>query len=896
MSLRPGAHLGPYQIVSAIGAGGMGEVYRARDTKLNRDVAIKVLPELFAADPERLARFTREAQTLAALNHPNIAAIYGIEGTALVMELVVGEDLSAIVARGPMPLPDALPIAKQIADALEAAHELGIVHRDLKPANIKIRPDGTVKVLDFGLAKAMDPAAGSNPSLANSPTLTAHATALGVIVGTAAYMAPEQARGRAVDRRADLWAFGAVLYEMLTGRHAFGGDTTTDVLAAVVKESPDWSRLPVDTPAAVRRVLRRCLEKDPKKRLSAIGDARLELDESESTPVPPPTDVLPSRRGAMSSIAAVLAVAVFAAAAAWYMKPAATPPLRILDLPATIAASNDVELSPDGTRVAYFLDEHLYVRALDTATSQDLGRMPATAKRLFWSPNGNAVGFWADSEIRTVPADGGSVFTVCKVPATGRVLSARWLADGTIVFAVWRENVYSVPAAGGTPVVAFAIDPATEIDIHHISPAPGGRLIVTIHLRSLDHTVVALVGLGAQSPSRVVLTDDQTIDRLDYVSPGFIVFDRLQTNAGLWAVPFTSGPMDMTKAVLLSAGAGPASTADDGSLVFEQPARSRATLAWIDRAGAESAITGTPVPAAGLLTFALAPDGRRAAIIAGTVTVVSQGENDASLVVRDLASGFDRSLTWAAAGGRSGGRTSSIWGLSWFPSGDRLLVSSGDVGSFRLVVLSTDEASPPRDFAPGLMAGRMTRDGRALAGIEDDRGRFHLMYAPVSADGTAGTPQRVFRDNEPDVIDYDLSPDGRFVVFSTGFPDQTSGVYVAEFPTARGRWLVSESATTPRFSPDGREIFYLKQGTDPRGQPAMTLTSTAISTSPSVSLADGTALFGGSITALMNERGYSVAPDGRRFLALKSVPPAAGEGRRFVWMQNWLAAARKTIH
>ncbi|MBA2260430.1 MAG: serine/threonine protein kinase, partial [Acidobacteria bacterium] len=279
MHLSVGTRLGPYEIVSPLGAGGMGEVYRARDTQLNRNVAIKVLPELFALDAERLARFTREAQTLAALNHPNIAQIYGLEsagaaGTrALVMELVEGEDLSVVIERGAVPLAEALPIARQIADALEAAHESGIIHRDLKPANVKVRPDGTVKVLDFGLAKALDPVGTSSADAMRSPTLTARATQMGMIIGTAAYMAPEQAKGKAVDKRADIWAFGVVLYEMLTGARAFDGDDVSEVLATVLKSEPAWHALPADTPPAIRRVLRRCLEKDPRKRLSAIGDA-----------------------------------------------------------------------------------------------------------------------------------------------------------------------------------------------------------------------------------------------------------------------------------------------------------------------------------------------------------------------------------------------------------------------------------------------------------------------------------------------------------------------------------------------------------------------------------------------------------------------------------------------
>ena len=270
MALTPGTRLGVYDITAAIGEGGMGQVYRATDTKLKRQVAIKVLPPSLAVDADRLARFQREAEVLASLNHPNIAAIYGLEEsggmTALVMELVEGDDLSQRIARGAMPLDEALPIAKQIAEALEAAHEQGIVHRDLKPANIKVRADGAVKVLDFGLAKAMDPAVASGANAANSPTLTAHATALGMIIGTAAYMAPEQAKGKAVDKRADIWAFGLVLYEMLTGRAAFAGDTVTDIIAAVVTREPDWTALPAATPASIRRLLARCLEKDPKRR------------------------------------------------------------------------------------------------------------------------------------------------------------------------------------------------------------------------------------------------------------------------------------------------------------------------------------------------------------------------------------------------------------------------------------------------------------------------------------------------------------------------------------------------------------------------------------------------------------------------------------------------------
>src|SRR5436190_20183700 len=365
MSHTPGQRLGPYEIVARIGAGGMGEVYRARDTKLNRDVAIKVLPELFAADPDRLARFTREAQTLAALNHSNIAHIHGFEESngvrALAMEFVDGEDLSAIIARGPLPVADAVAIARQIGDALEAAHEQGIVHRDLKPANVKIKADGTVKVLDFGLAKAMD-AGPEGPAHdgANSPTFTVHATQMGVILGTAAYMAPEQARGKAVDKRADIWAFGVVLFEMLTGRQTFGGDTISEVMAAVMKDDPDWNRLPAGLPPQVLRLLRRCLVKDPKQRLRDIGDARLLLDDSDVPAAlivdhPPKASGRPIMRLAAPA-AIVLSIAAIAAAAFVATQRVDPPQLSAhlsVPLPAGEQITTVPAISRDGRTIAY---------------------------------------------------------------------------------------------------------------------------------------------------------------------------------------------------------------------------------------------------------------------------------------------------------------------------------------------------------------------------------------------------------------------------------------------------------------------------------------------------------------------------------------------------------------
>ncbi len=899
MGLTPGTRVGPYAIVNPLGAGGMGEVYRARDTTLNRDVAIKVLPDAFADDPDRLMRFTREAQVLASLNHPNIAAIYGIESRALVMELVEGEDLSAHIARGAIALTDALPIAKQIADALEAAHEAGVTHRDLKPANIKVRADGTVKVLDFGLAKAMDAAGAAEamPDLQpNAPTLTSPAmTAMGMILGTAAYMSPEQARGRPVDRRADIWAYGCVLYEMLTGRRAFAGGDVSDLLVSVLRDTPDFAALPPGAPASVRRLLRRCLEKDPRKRLSAIGDARLELDELDA---PAQTHGPPSRPGAVFAVAAALALAIIAATAAWYAKPAATRPIRLLELPAFIAASERLALSPDGTRVAYVLGGHLYVRALDAVTSQDLGPISSTNTiaffpgALFWSPDSRTIGFSAEREVRTVPAAGGPVFAVATIPATGEVIAARWFRDGTIVFAVWRENVYSVQAAGGTPAVALALNSATEIDVHQISEAPDGRLIVTIHQRSGDRgiTVLAGRGTGATQP-RVLLSDDSTISNVRYVAPGFVFFDRQKTNAGLWVAPFTAGPLDVSRATLIQAAAGSADIADDGSLIFVLAARSRTAPVWIDRSGAASALIGAPFPDSGA-GFALSPDGRRLAMVLGGEEAAALGEDDTSLVVRDLTTGADTRLT-ARTSGRSGTAASLIQSPSWFPSGDRILLSAGEVEAGGLLVQNSDEVTAPRRFAPGLTLGRMTRDGRTLGAVQDDRGRFHLMQAPVSADGVVGAAERVVQDDDPFVDEFDLSPDGRLVVYSAQQASGQRSVFLSDFPIGHGQRQVADDAGRPRFSSDGREIFYVKNGTSASGQSTRTLTSRTVTGKPSVTLGVAAGLFSGESAALMGQRGFDVAPDGRRFLTLKDAPLAPGEGKRWVWMQNWPAAVKK---
>jgi serine/threonine protein kinase len=411
MGLAAGTRLGPYEILSPLGAGGMGEVYRARDTKLDRDVAIKVLPEAFAADPDRIARFQREARTLASLNHPNIAIIHGLEQAgdvhALVMELVEGDDLSQRIARGPIPLDEALPIARQMCEALEAAHELGIIHRDLKPANIKVTPDGVVKVLDFGLAKLTEASTGTGGSpaaLSMSPTLSLHATMSGVILGTAAYMSPEQARGKTVDKRADIWAFGAVLYEMLTGRRAFDDEDVSMTLSKVLQREPDFDALPPTVPARVSQALRVCLRKDPKQRAGDIRDVRLALEGAFETTVPgtaapaPAIQPRPLWRRALPVVAAAVVASALVGAAAWMLKP--TPPSPVTRFALALGEGQQIQLvsnqglafSPDGTQLVYVVNNQLYLRV--HVGPRRIIRQQGPISPVF-SPDGRSIAFFS---------------------------------------------------------------------------------------------------------------------------------------------------------------------------------------------------------------------------------------------------------------------------------------------------------------------------------------------------------------------------------------------------------------------------------------------------------------------------------------------------------------------
>ena len=469
MPLEIGSRLAHYDVTALIGEGGMGQVYQATDTKLNRQVALKILPEAFAADPDRLARFQREAQVLASLNHPGIAAIYGIEEQddtrALVLELVEGPTLADRITKGPIPVEEALPIAKQIAEALEAAHEAGVIHRDLKPANIKVREDGTVKVLDFGLAKAFQPDA-SDPGLSQSPTisLTAAATQMGMVVGTASYMAPEQAKGKVVDKRADVWAFGCVLFEVLSGVKPFVGDDVSDTLALVLKFDPEWDALPPDTPPRIRQLIQTCLQKNPKQRVHDVADVRLAMEGAFETGVSAPSEAvsltLPVWQRPVAMVAAVLASLTVGGFAVWTLTRPTPPRVVRFPIPLTGDQTFDylgdpgVAISPDGSLVVYRASGSLWLRPVDQLQATQVsgaenGREP------FFSADGQSIGFWAERQLKTVAVSGGASVILADVPSNPS--GASWGADDMILYGQ-PEGIMQVSGAGGKPRLLIPID------------------------------------------------------------------------------------------------------------------------------------------------------------------------------------------------------------------------------------------------------------------------------------------------------------------------------------------------------------------------------------------------------------------------------------------------------
>jgi eukaryotic-like serine/threonine-protein kinase len=840
MGLTPGTRLDPYEILAPIGAGGMGEVYRAHDTKLNRDVAIKILPAAFTDDPDRLARFTREAQTLAALNHPNIAAIYGFEDSgpthALVMELVDGEDLSDLIARAPLPLSDALPIARQIADALEAAHEAGIVHRDLKPANVKLKgawgptparlADGrlaptrsasdvagcTVKVLDFGLAKAMTPAGTSSTDATNSPTLTARATQMGMILGTAAYMAPEQAKGKDVDKRADIWAFGVVLYEMLTGRRAFEGEDVSTTLAAVLMRDPDWSALPADLPPALRRLIHRCLERDPRMRLRDIGEARLILADPDAMRAGPEpaaaagTATRPSRMPWLIAATAVLAALVFAGL--WLAR-APSPPAEGEHLEASLAPppgstlGASVALSPDGTQLVMeavsretgttsLWERDLATGAFTKLAGTEGGTWP------FWSPSGAQIGFFADGKLKTTDLGGSPPQVICDAPSPR---GGTWGPDGTIVFAgSFRTGLENVSAAGGTPVALTTLD-ATRHEKSHRWPVflPDGRhllfLAQTGEATSAGETgSIDALALDTGARTRLVTVNSSPL----YSPQGFLLFwregalraqafdaTRLAVSGPVFSVA-PGVPFDTNEHALASVSAG-------GTLVYSTAgAALPSQLLVVDRAGRTvKTLADSALIEGGL---ALSHDGTRLA--AG---VASAGAPDIDMWIYDLARNTAARLTFDPGNDRL-----PVWSAD-----DTQLIYANDRANDGIIFeRSANGQGQSRQIASnvsGMWPFGWSKDGRWLVvGIVADATSFDLMRYDLAERRMSPLIQTPSMEDAAT-----LSSDDRWLAYTSDAAGR-SEVYLRRLGTDAGQWQIStQGGGQPRWRTDGRELYYV---------------------------------------------------------------------------------------
>jgi eukaryotic-like serine/threonine-protein kinase len=864
MSLAPGVRLGAYEIISLIGAGGMGEVYRARDTRLKRDVAIKILPDTFADDTERLARFQREAEVVAALNHPNIAQIYGVEDRALVLELVDGPTLADCIAQGPVRLEEAVLIARQIAEALEAAHERGIIHRDLKPANIKLTPNGTVKVLDFGLAKAVDRIDGQ--TTINSPSLTMG----GVILGTASYMSPEQAKGKPVDKRTDIWAFGCVLYEMITGKPVFDGEGVTDVLARILEQEPDY-RAVSNAPSSIQKLLRRCLEKDRRRRMADIADARFELDEAAEVKDRPTGGRQAWWIGASLALLLALTIAV----AIWILAAPRSAPqvesLRFtLNLPPGITMFGSVAVSPDGRYLAFNAaradsPSSLWLRPLTALISREL---PGTGGAFspFWSPDSRFIGFLSDRTMKKVDLSGGAVSTI----AASAFYEASWGAQGTILFSTRSGQLQRVSPTGSAPTVIAS--PVGEEDLDFPSFLPDGEHFLFADIRTLvpqrGAAIIYVASLKTGERRELLRADSRAV-----YANGHLLFVR---DRSLMAQRFDTGSRALSgnafpiaENVWAGAGGRPYfSASQTGVLAFPFQDTPTAQLTWLDRMGKQIGTVGNP---GDFSNPRLSPDGKKLA-----VCLYDRSARSRDIWILDLERGSrarftqdpadDMNPTWAADGSaiafssdRKGQR--DIYRKAVQAGGDDQLVYTSSVN--KSVV----------DWSP---------DGRHL-----------LFFGPQAPGSAISLIDAAARDSSKPAVwsasaflpsNPQFSPDGRWIAFSSTESGRHE-IYVAPVSGAGGKVIVSTTGgIQPRWSRDGKEIFYL------------TLPRNALMTVPVAT--QGTSTFeAGAVKELFRFQMadalgslYDVSPDGQRFLVNARVGEAIAP---IMVVLNWTADLEK---
>jgi len=887
--------IGQYLIVAKIGEGGMGEVYRARDPKLERDVALKILPAMLAHDSQSTARLEREARTLASLNHPNIAAIYGLEESdglrALVMELVEGETLSertrGTLGSKPLPEEEALPIAKQIADALEYAHEHGVIHRDLKPANVKITPQGAVKVLDFGLAKVLsDPDA--TPTLAadpgNSPTLSVMETRAGVILGTAAYMAPEQAKGKQVDRRADIWAFGCVLFEMLAGKSAFEGETISDLLAAVIRGEPDWAALPETTPTTIRRLIRRCLVKEPKQRLRDIGDARIAIEETLSGAeteaavgggISETKQASRLRRAVPWALGA--ATIIYAGVAAWLLlKPQPQQnAIRFTIAPpegAELMLGGEMSISPDGRTLAFVAQpgpskpQALWLRALDSLSAQ---QVPGTdgAVDPFWSPDSQQLGFEAGGKLEKLAISGGAPQTLCDANAFA---GGTWNRDGVILFSSSGGTLFQVSDTGGAPTLVLAPDSSRhETSDMYPQFLPDGRHFIFQALTTNNAgNFVEAGSLDSRTVERLAPVESKVV----FAPPGYLFYTIERT---LMARPFNARALRFTGSevpIAQNVGITPFSRYSYFSVspagVLAYGAATAGLInqpTWFNRAGEK---LGTVGQTAVHTAPALSPDGTRFAVAIGEI-----GKRD--IWIYDLKRGTASRLTFGPADNTN---------TTWSPDGSKIVFSSNQDGQYDIY----------QKAANGLGGTQPVFQSPDQAKHLDDLsadGRYAIYDTVSAVTELWGLP--LFGDRKPFLYvqgnflaaSAAFSPDGRYVAYMSSETGNFD-VYVQTFPQQTDKWQISTAGgLQPMWNRNGKELFYLALDGKLMAVDVNTNAATFKAGIPRP-------LFQTQLATTYQGRNmYVVSPDGQRFLLLAPVGEADQEPITVV--ANWPSLLKK---